>query len=186
MITTESISKTKEGKLYSSLAAIVSDRERYIEKVEEFLQFEFLLYDSFFLFFDGADFDPKYHIVDLLVALYTEIITEEEFKSYLKEVFQDAIKFQYLLLTKEITEEGFEYLPTTVRGFSLVKELEYLNLNGMKTEIITNLIAAYPEINAEVLIKHLQYNKLTEFFCICYRFLKFILCCEPVNQIIEL
>ena len=66
------------------------------------------------LFFDGADFDPKYHIVDLLVALYTEIITEEEFKSYLKEVFQDAIKFQYLLLTKEITEEGFEYLPTTV------------------------------------------------------------------------
>lgn len=116
------------------------------------------------LFFDGADFDPKYHIVDLLVALYTEIITEEEFKSYLKEVFQDAIKFQYLLLTKEITEEGFEYLPTTVRGFSLVKELEYLNLNGMKTEIITNLIAAYPEINAEVLIKHLQYNKLTEFF----------------------
>ena len=38
------------------------------------------------------------------------------------------------------------------------------NLNGMKTEIITNLIAAYPEINAEVLIKHLQYNKLTEFF----------------------
>lgn len=116
------------------------------------------------LFFDGADFDPKYHIVDLLVALYTKIITEEEFKSYLKEVFQDAIKFQYLLLTKEITEEGFEYLPTTVRGFSLVKELEYLNLNGMKTEIITNLIAAYPEINAEVLIKHLQYNKLTEFF----------------------
>ena len=116
------------------------------------------------LFFDGADFDPKYHIVDLLVALYTEIITEEEFKSYLKEVFQDAIKFQYLLLTKEITEEGFDYLPTTVRGFSLVEELEYLNLNGMKTEIITNLIAAYPEINAEVLIKHLQYNKLTEFF----------------------
>lgn len=49
MITTESISKTKEGKLYSSLAAIVSDKERYIEKVEEFLQFEFLLYDSFFL-----------------------------------------------------------------------------------------------------------------------------------------
>lgn len=49
MITTESISKTKEGKLYSSLAAIVSDRERYIEKVEDFLQFEFLLYDSFFL-----------------------------------------------------------------------------------------------------------------------------------------
>lgn len=116
------------------------------------------------LFFDGAYFDPKYHIVDLLVALYTKIITEEEFKSYLKEVFQDAIKFQYLLLTKEITEEGFEYLPTTLRGFSLVKELEYLNLNGMKTEIITNLIAAYPEINAEVLIKHLQYNKLTEFF----------------------
>lgn len=32
------------------------------------------------LFFDGADFDPKYHIVDLLVALYTEIITEEEFQ----------------------------------------------------------------------------------------------------------
>ena len=116
------------------------------------------------LFFDGADFDPKYHIVDLLVALYTKIITEEEFKSYLKEVFQDAIKFQYLLLTKEITEEGFEYLPTTVRGFSLVEELEYFNSNGFRTKIIPDLIAAYPEINAEVLIKHLQYNKLTEFF----------------------
>lgn len=116
------------------------------------------------LFFDGADFDPKYHIVDLLVALYTKIITEEELKSYLKEVFQDAIKFQYLLLTKEITEEGFEYLPTTVRGFSLVKELEYFNSNGFRTKIIPDLIAAYPEINAEVLIKHLQYNKLTEFF----------------------
>lgn len=49
MITTESISKTKEGKLYSSLAAIVADRERYIEEVENFLQFEFLLYDSIFL-----------------------------------------------------------------------------------------------------------------------------------------
>ena len=116
------------------------------------------------LFFDGADFDPKYHIVDLLVALYTEIITEEEFKSYLKEVFQDAIKFQYLLLTKEITEEGFEYLPTTVRGLSLVEELEYFNSNGFRTKIIPDLIAAYPEINAEVLIKHLQYSKLTEFF----------------------
>ena len=116
------------------------------------------------LFFYGADFDPKYHIVDLLVALYTKIITEEEFKSYLKEVFQDAIKFQYLLLTKEITEEGFEYLPTTVRGLSLVEELEYFNSNGFRTEIIPNLIAAYPEINAEVLVKHLQYNKLTEFF----------------------
>lgn len=49
MITTESISKTKEGKLYFSLAAIVADRERYIEKVEDFLQFEFLLFDSHFL-----------------------------------------------------------------------------------------------------------------------------------------
>ena len=116
------------------------------------------------LFFNSADFDPKYHIVDLLVALYTEIITEEEFKSYLKEVFQDAIKFQYLLLTKEITEEGFEYLPTTVRGLSLVEELEYFNSNGFRTKIIPDLIAAYPEINAEVLIKHLQYSKLTEFF----------------------
>lgn len=116
------------------------------------------------LFFDGADFDPKYHIVDLLVALYTEIITGEEFKSYLKEVFQDAIKFQYLLLTKEITEEGFDYLPTTVRGYSLVEELEYFNSNGFRTKIIPDLIAAYPEIDAEVLIKHLQYSKLTEFF----------------------
>lgn len=55
MITTESISKTKEGKSYSSLVAIVSDREQYIEKVEDFLQFEFLLFDSHFLHSYGGE-----------------------------------------------------------------------------------------------------------------------------------
>lgn len=116
------------------------------------------------LFFDGGDFDPKYYLSDLVVALYTEIISEEEFKNYLKGVFQDAIKFQYLLLVKDIPEENIEYLPTKIRGLSLVEELKYFNSNGIRTEIIPDLIAAYPEINAEVLIKHLQYNKLTEFF----------------------
>lgn len=116
------------------------------------------------LFFDGGYFDPKYYLSDLLVALYTEIISEEEFKNYLKDVFQDAIKFQYLLLVKDIPEENIEYLPTKIRGYSLVEELEYFNSNGIRTEIIPDLIESYPEINAEVLIKHLQYNKLTEFF----------------------
>lgn len=116
------------------------------------------------LFFDGGYFDPKYYLSDLLVALYTETISEGEFKNYLREVFQDALKFQYLLLTQEIPEERIEYLPVKIRGFSLVEELEYLNSNGIRTEIIPDLIAAYPEINAEVLVKHLQYNKLTEFF----------------------
>lgn len=124
---------------------------------------KFLIFNSE-LFFERGDVDFKYQLIDLLVALYTETISEGEFKNYLREVFQDALKFQYLLLTQEIPGERIEYLPVKIRGFSLVEELEYLNSNGIRTEIIPDLIAAYPEINAEVLVKHLQYNKLTEFF----------------------
>lgn len=49
MITTENLSKTECGKSYSSLTTIVADDERYLEEVENFLQFEFLLFDSHFL-----------------------------------------------------------------------------------------------------------------------------------------
>ena len=127
MITTESISKTKEGKLYSSLAAIVSDRERYIEKVEDFLQFEFLLFDSHFLRTYGGE---------RLRSLWQYCERHPEDKETLKGelLLQGFPRFLGFDLSQKMSHH-FRGLPDTERNVSDFKKFVF-NQNEQNFELL--------------------------------------------------